>query len=83
VRTRQHRVLGRAGRLDLGRYRPGRRRVFPPLGLLYRSGAPGGDSASQRSLPALPLLGFSDASHGWLVFGGVTWRTSDGGINWT
>jgi photosystem II stability/assembly factor-like uncharacterized protein len=30
-----------------------------------------------------PLLDFSDASHGWLVFGGVTWRTSDGGINWT
>jgi hypothetical protein len=22
-------------------------------------------------------------SHGWLVYGGVTWRTSDGGINWT
>jgi photosystem II stability/assembly factor-like uncharacterized protein len=32
---------------------------------------------------AAPLLDFSDASHGWLVFGGVTWRTSDGGINWT
>jgi photosystem II stability/assembly factor-like uncharacterized protein len=30
-----------------------------------------------------PLLDFSDTSHGWLVFGGVTWRTSDGGINWT
>jgi photosystem II stability/assembly factor-like uncharacterized protein len=30
-----------------------------------------------------PLLDFSDASHGWLVYGGVTWRTSDGGINWT
>ena len=30
-----------------------------------------------------PLLDFSDASHGWLVFGGATWRTSDGGINWT
>ncbi len=30
-----------------------------------------------------PLLGFSDANHGWLVFGGVTWRTSDGGTGWT
>jgi photosystem II stability/assembly factor-like uncharacterized protein len=30
-----------------------------------------------------PLLDFSDASHGWLVFGGVTWRTSDGGVSWT
>jgi hypothetical protein len=29
-----------------------------------------------------PLLDFSDASHGWLVFGGVTWRTSDGGTRW-
>ena len=29
-----------------------------------------------------PLLDFSDASHGWLVFGGVTWRTSDGGTSW-
>jgi hypothetical protein len=35
------------------------------------------------SLLAGPLLDFSDASHGWLVYGGVTWRTSDGGINWT
>jgi len=32
---------------------------------------------------AAPLLGFSDASHGWLVFGGVTWRTSDGGTSWS
>jgi hypothetical protein len=30
-----------------------------------------------------PLLGFSDAGHGWLVFGGVTWRTSDGGTSWS
>jgi photosystem II stability/assembly factor-like uncharacterized protein len=30
-----------------------------------------------------PLLGFSDADHGWLVFGGLTWRTSDGGAGWT
>jgi hypothetical protein len=29
-----------------------------------------------------PLIGFSDASHGWLVFGGATWRTSDGGSHW-
>jgi len=29
------------------------------------------------------LLGFSDASHGWLVFGGVTWRTTDGGASWS
>jgi hypothetical protein len=32
---------------------------------------------------AAPLLDFSDASHGWLVFGGVTWRTSDGGTSWS
>jgi photosystem II stability/assembly factor-like uncharacterized protein len=30
-----------------------------------------------------PLLDFSDASHGWLVCGGVTWRTSDGGVSWS
>lgn len=35
-----------------------------------------------RFIPT-PLISFGDASHGWLVFGGVTWRTSDGGINWT
>jgi photosystem II stability/assembly factor-like uncharacterized protein len=29
-----------------------------------------------------PLLGFSDASHGWLVYGGITWRTADGGASW-
>jgi hypothetical protein len=32
---------------------------------------------------AAPLLDFSDASHGWLVFGGVTWRTSDSGTSWS
>jgi photosystem II stability/assembly factor-like uncharacterized protein len=32
---------------------------------------------------AAPLLDFSDASHGWLVFGGVTWRTFDGGTSWS
>jgi photosystem II stability/assembly factor-like uncharacterized protein len=30
-----------------------------------------------------PLLGFSDASHGWLVEGNATWRTADGGRTWT
>lgn len=30
-----------------------------------------------------PLLGFSDADHGWLVLGSTTWRTSDGGRAWT
>jgi hypothetical protein len=29
-----------------------------------------------------PLLGFSDARHGWLVVGGITWRTADGGASW-
>jgi photosystem II stability/assembly factor-like uncharacterized protein len=33
--------------------------------------------------PASPLLGFSDANHGWLVLGSATWRTSDGGRTWT
>jgi photosystem II stability/assembly factor-like uncharacterized protein len=33
--------------------------------------------------PATPLLGFSDANHGWLVLGSATWRTSDGGRAWT
>jgi len=33
--------------------------------------------------PASPLLGFSDANHGWLVLGSTTWRTSDGGRAWT
>jgi photosystem II stability/assembly factor-like uncharacterized protein len=32
---------------------------------------------------ASPLLGFSDADHGWLVLGSSTWRTSDGGRTWT
>ena len=32
---------------------------------------------------AVPLLAFSDASHGWLVLGNATWRTSDGGRTWT
>jgi hypothetical protein len=32
---------------------------------------------------ATPLLDFSDVSHGWLVFGGVTWRTFDGGTSWS
>jgi photosystem II stability/assembly factor-like uncharacterized protein len=35
------------------------------------------------SSPATPLLGFSDANHGWLVLGSSTWRTSDGGHTWT
>jgi len=32
---------------------------------------------------AVPLLGFSDASHGWLVLGHGTWHTADGGRTWT
>ncbi len=32
--------------------------------------------------PASPLLGFSDADHGWLVVGNATWRTADGGRTW-
>jgi photosystem II stability/assembly factor-like uncharacterized protein len=32
---------------------------------------------------ATPLLGFSDADHGWLVAGDATWRTADGGRTWT
>lgn len=35
------------------------------------------------SSQAVPLLDFSDANHGWLVLGGATWRTSDGGRTWT
>jgi hypothetical protein len=31
------------------------------------------------SLPAIPLLDFSDANHGWLILGYATWHTSDGG----
>ena len=34
------------------------------------------------SSTALPLLDFTDASHGWLVLGNTTWRTSDGGRSW-
>jgi photosystem II stability/assembly factor-like uncharacterized protein len=33
--------------------------------------------------PAVPLLGFSDANHGWLVIGNATWRTADGARTWT
>jgi photosystem II stability/assembly factor-like uncharacterized protein len=33
--------------------------------------------------PAMPLLSFSDADHGWLVLGGGTWHTADGGRTWT
>jgi photosystem II stability/assembly factor-like uncharacterized protein len=33
--------------------------------------------------PNAPLLGFSDANHGWLVNGNATWRTADGGRTWT
>jgi hypothetical protein len=33
--------------------------------------------------PAVPLLSFSDADHGWLVLGGGTWHTADGGRTWT
>ena len=34
------------------------------------------------SSTAEPLLDFTDASHGWLVLGNSTWRTSDGGRSW-
>ncbi|MGH3257790.1 MAG: hypothetical protein ACRDOU_20760, partial [Streptosporangiaceae bacterium] len=37
--------------------------------------------ASANSLNG-PLLGFSDANHGWLVIGNATWRTADGGRTW-
>jgi hypothetical protein len=30
-----------------------------------------------------PLLGFSDAAHGWLVLGSRTWHTADRGRTWT
>jgi photosystem II stability/assembly factor-like uncharacterized protein len=32
---------------------------------------------------AVPLLDFTDASHGWLVLGNATWHTADGGRTWT
>ena len=32
---------------------------------------------------AVPLLDFTDASHGWLVLGNGTWHTADGGRTWT
>jgi hypothetical protein len=32
---------------------------------------------------AVPLLSFSDASHGWLVLGNATWHTADGGRTWS
>jgi photosystem II stability/assembly factor-like uncharacterized protein len=35
------------------------------------------------SSTAVPLLDFTDASHGWLVLGNATWRTSDGGRTWS
>ena len=35
------------------------------------------------SSPAVPLLSFSDASHGWLVLGNATWHTADGGRTWS
>jgi hypothetical protein len=31
----------------------------------------------------LVLSRTTDNGHGWLVFGGVTWRTSDGGASWS
>ena len=34
-------------------------------------------------LTAVPPLGFSDASHGWLVLGKGTWHTAGGGRTWT
>jgi photosystem II stability/assembly factor-like uncharacterized protein len=33
--------------------------------------------------PAVPLLDFTGASHGWLVLGNATWHTADGGRTWT
>jgi photosystem II stability/assembly factor-like uncharacterized protein len=32
---------------------------------------------------AVPLLSFTDASHGWLVLGNATWHTANGGRTWT
>jgi photosystem II stability/assembly factor-like uncharacterized protein len=34
------------------------------------------------SSTAEPLLDFTDPSHGWLILGNATWRTSDGGRSW-
>jgi hypothetical protein len=39
-------------------------------------------ASCSAAAPPSPVLGFGDARHGWLVFGGVTWRTSDGGASW-
>jgi photosystem II stability/assembly factor-like uncharacterized protein len=64
----------------------------PPLGLLYRSGPPGGNSASQRSLPALPPWQLTqvtslDAVSGEVAYAiggqGLLARTGDGGLHWT
>ncbi|HLK72204.1 MAG TPA: hypothetical protein VKU77_01010 [Streptosporangiaceae bacterium] len=33
--------------------------------------------------PAVPLLDFTDVTHGWLVLGNATWHTADGGLTWT
>jgi photosystem II stability/assembly factor-like uncharacterized protein len=35
------------------------------------------------SSSAVPLLSFTDASHGWLVLGSTAWHTADGGRTWT
>src|SRR5690348_6183766 len=64
----------------------------PPLGLLYRSGPPGGNSSSPRSLPALPPWQLTQATSLDAVSGEVAYaiggqdllaRTGDGGLHWT
>jgi len=37
----------------------------------------------RRAGVAVPLLDFTDVSHGWLVLGNATWHTADGGRTWT
>jgi photosystem II stability/assembly factor-like uncharacterized protein len=60
--------------------------------LLYRSGPPGGNGASQRSLPALPPWQLTQVTSLDAVSGEVAYaiggqdllaRTGDGGLQWT
>ena len=92
VRTRQHRVLGRAGRLGLGRDRPERRRVFPAARPALPVRPAGRKAAWPRSLPALPPWQLTqvtslDAVSGEVAYAiggqGLLARTGDGGLHWT
>ncbi|MGH3173639.1 MAG: WD40/YVTN/BNR-like repeat-containing protein [Streptosporangiaceae bacterium] len=65
-------ALAPAGLLDV---------LSPETALGLRTPAtPGRSCAPLTAGTAGP--GFSDASRGWLVAGGVTWRTADGGASW-